>query len=126
MKTPMKLTMPILAGVALLLSACSDHERRNATIQRMNEIQSAIALYETQIGSMKALDAPSVFSELTGGNVKKTRYISNTSYESDRFLDGWGRPLTFNRIVAGKITIHSHGPNGIMDSAPNSDDLFSN
>jgi hypothetical protein len=126
MKKSMKLLVPILAVATLMLSSCTDRERRNATIQRMNEIESAIASYETECGSLKALDASTVFSELTGGNVKKIRYISNTTYESDRFLDGWGRPLDFKRMVGGKIMIHSLGSNGIMDSAPNSDDLFSN
>lgn len=121
----MKLTRDVFALLVLFLAACSDHERRNATIQRMNDIKAAIAAYEADFRRLNVSDVPSIFSQLVGGNPKKTYYIWHASYETDRFLDGWGHPFGFTRSASGKLIIHSVGPNGIMDSGPGSDDIFS-
>jgi hypothetical protein len=128
MKTPQ-----ILLSMLILLSAsCTSSEevksaaRDAATRALFTQIITSIEYYEVEYDTpILASDSIELADVLEGKNKRKIFFYSfddGKRNQAGEIIDAHGNPIKV-RNQDGQITLYSNGKNGIMDSAPSTDDI---
>lgn len=129
----MKLTQILLPFLAILTACCSPSEEvksaaRDAKTKALfSDLIESIKHYEVEyrmpIGIQNSIELADI---LEGKNEKRiTFYILSDEDRNDagEILDAHGNEVSV-RNEENRITLHSYGRNGVMDSFPENDDII--
>ena len=128
----MKKLQPFLFLIAFLTACCAPSEEvKNATRDAQTKalfasIIASMEYYEEEYQEPVDIQNSVELADVIEGENEKgiTFYLfeDDERNKSGEILDAYGNPI---RVIVqvGRVTLYSTGSNGIMDSAPTSDDI---